>query len=112
MTKYRVKTIDLAKYSKNYRTTIAHFFNHGKWNDRKLYEFLKLQVIKVIYDEAKYSIMPIFCIIDVTIVSNTKPSSQTLNPTENAVFHYSNLKTDKIMNLKIFLCSYPAMESI
>lgn len=92
MTGYRGKTIDFARFSENHRTTIAHFFNHGKWNDAKLSEILKSQVIKVIYDEAKRSGKPIFCIVDDTISSKTKPSSQALNPIENAAFHYSHLK--------------------
>lgn len=92
MTGYRGKTIDFARFSKNHRTTIAHFLNDGKWNDGKLSEILKSQVIKVIYDEAKRSGMPIFCIVDDTIASKTKPSSQALNPIENAAFHYSYLK--------------------
>lgn len=78
-----------ARFSENHRTTIAHFFNHGKWNDGKI---LKSQVIKVIYDEDKRSGKPIFCIVDDTIASKTKPSSRALSPVENATFHYSHLK--------------------
>ena len=33
---YHGKTIDFAKNSDYHRTTIAHFLNHGKWDDEKL----------------------------------------------------------------------------
>ncbi|MFR8492214.1 MAG: hypothetical protein ACLVC1_00865 [Mediterraneibacter gnavus] len=35
---------------------------------------------------------PVFCIVDDTIASKTKPSSQALHPIEDAYFHQSHLK--------------------
>ncbi len=33
---YKGKAVDIARHSARHRTTIAHFLNHGKWNDGKL----------------------------------------------------------------------------
>lgn len=79
-------------YSPCHRTTIAHFLNHGKWDDRTLESILKSAVLQVIYGEAYRSSKPVFCIVDDTISSKTKPSSQALHPIEDAYFHQSHLK--------------------
>ena len=89
---YHGKTIDFAKASSSHRTTIAHFLNDGKWDSDKLQDILKESVIHVIYHEAMRSGKPIFCIVDDTIASHTKPSSQAEHPIEAAYFHQSHLK--------------------
>lgn len=89
---YRGKTIDFAEVSCQHRTTTAYFLNHGKWNDSALQDTLKSCVIQTIYREAQRSQQPIFCIVDDTIASHTKPSSQALHPIEAAYFHQSHLK--------------------
>ena len=89
---YRGKTIDFAEVSCMHRTTTAYFLNHGKWDDFALQDILKARVIHTIYQEAYRSGKPIFCIVDDTIASHTKPSSQALHPIEAAYFHQSHLK--------------------
>lgn len=89
---YRGKTIDFAEVSYMHRTTTAYFLNHGKWDDSALQDILKVRVIHTIYQEAYRSGKPIFCIVDDTIASHTKPSSQALHPIEAAYFHQSHLK--------------------
>ena len=89
---YRGKTIDFAQASQNHRTTVAHFLNRGKWNDSALEDILKSSVLEMIYHESKQSGQPIFCIVDDTIASHTKPSSQAKCPIEAAYFHQSHLK--------------------
>ena len=89
---YRGKTVDFALCSNHHRTTIGHFLNYGKWKDEVIQNSLKQMVIGVIYQEAERSGQPIFCIVDDTIASRTKPSSQALHPIENAYFHQSHLK--------------------
>ena len=89
---YRGKTIDFAKAGPHHRTTISHFLNHGKWDSSRLEEILKANVIRIIYQEAVLSGMPIYCIVDDTIASHTKPSSQAEHPIESAYFHQSHLK--------------------
>ncbi len=49
---YRGKTVDFASCSPCHRTTIAHFLNHGKWDDPKLENLLKESVIQAVYGEA------------------------------------------------------------
>lgn len=89
---YHGKTIDFEKFSPCHRTTVAHFLNKGKWDDAKLEDILKSTVIQFIYKEARQSGKPVFCIVDDTISSKTKPSSRDLHPIEDAYFHQSHLK--------------------
>ncbi len=86
------KTVDFERNSSCHRTTIAHFLNHGKWDDRKPQDTLKASVIQLIYKEAQRSGKPVFCIVDDTISSKTKPSSRALHLIEDAYFHQSHLK--------------------
>ena len=57
-----------------------------------LSDTLKRSVIEIIYSEAARTRKPFFCIVDDTIASKTKPSSQALHPIEDAYFHQSHLK--------------------
>ena len=70
---YHGKTTDFAKNSSCHRTTIAHFLNSGKWDDSLLSDTLKCSVIEIIYSEAARTGKPVFCIVDDTIASKTKP---------------------------------------
>jgi len=89
---YKGKTVNFARYSPCHRTTVAHFLNAGKWDDSLLAGIIKGKVIEIIYGEALATGKPIYIIIDDTIMSKTKPSSQALNPIEDAYFHQSHLK--------------------
>lgn len=75
-----------------HRTTVAHFLNKGKWDDGTLENILKSTVVQFIYEESRRSGRPVFCIVDDTISSRTKPSSRALHPIEDAYFHQSHLK--------------------
>ena len=75
-----------------HRTIVAHFLNQGKWNDFLFQDALRNSVAYLIYREATISGQPIFCIVDDTIASHTKLSSQALHPIEAAYFHQSHLK--------------------
>lgn len=89
---YKGKTINFALCSSCHRTTIAHFLNEGKWDSDTLEDILKSAVISIIYNEAEATGKPVFCIVDDTIASKTKPSSKALHPIEDAYFHQSHLK--------------------
>ena len=89
---YRGKMAQVSWSSPRHRTSIAHFLNDGKWDERKLREKLKLEIIQRIWEESVCSGEPIECIIDDTISSKTKPSSGAAHPIEGAHFHYSHLK--------------------
>ena len=79
---YHGKTTDFAQNSSCHRTTIAHFLNSGKWDDTLLENTLKSSVVEIIYSEAQRTGKPVFCIVDDTIASKTKPSSRALHPIE------------------------------
>ena len=89
---YRGKTVDFAEASRYHRTTTAYFLNHGKWDDLALENTLKSSIVQIIYREAERSGQPVLCIVDDTIASHTKPSSQAVHPIEAAYFHQSHLK--------------------
>ena len=89
---YHGKTTDFSQNSSCPRTTIAHFLNSGKWDDTLLENTLKSSVVEIIYSEAQRTGKPVFCIVDDTIASKTKPSSQAMHPIEDAYFHQSHLK--------------------
>ena len=83
---YHGKTTDFSQNSSCPRTTIAHFLNSGKWDDTLLENALKSSIVEIIYSEAQRTGKPVFCIVDDTIASKTKPSSQALHPIEDAYF--------------------------
>ena len=83
---YHGKTTDFSQNSSCPRTTIAHFLNSGKWDDTLLENTLKSSVVEIIYSEAQRTGKPVFCIVDDTIASKTKPSSQAMHPIEDAYF--------------------------
>ena len=92
MSGYKGKTVEMSRNSERCRTTIAHFLNHGRWDDDLLEGILKAEVIHRIYEEAKRTGEPILCIVDDTISSKTKPSLQAMHPIEDAYFHQSHLR--------------------
>ena len=79
-------------FREKHRTTVSHFLNNGKWNSLQFEKALKRQVIDRIYGEPRKSGEPVFCIVDDTIASHTKPSSQAMHPIEAAYYHQSHLK--------------------
>ena len=89
---YRGKTVQFAEFSPHHRTTIAYFLNKGQWDSDRMEDLLKSAVIKTIYEEAVRTGKPIYCFVDDTISSKTKPSSQALHPIQDAYFHQSHLK--------------------
>ena len=89
---YRGKTVDFESHSDCHRTTIGYFLNKGKWDESVIENTVKRMVIDVIYEEAKRTGKPVFCVIDDTILSKTKPSSKAKHPIEDAYFHFSHLK--------------------
>ena len=89
---YKVKIAHTSFFSEKHRTTVSHFLNDGKWDSIRLEKALKKQVIDRIYRESRKSSSPVFCIVDDTIASHTKPSSQAKHPIEAAYFHQSHLK--------------------
>jgi len=89
---YSGKTVDFGACSDKHRTSVSHFLCDGKWNDSELKQVLKDTIVSIIYDEARKTGKPVFCIADDTISSVTIPSSLAKNPIQAAYFHWSHLK--------------------
>ena len=89
---YKGKVVNTEFFREKHRATISHFLNNGKWNRLQFEKALKEQVIDRIYGESRKSGEPVFCIVDDTIASHTKPSSQATHPIEAAYYHQSHLK--------------------
>lgn len=62
------------------------------WNDSTLESTMRKLVVRIIYEECQRSGKLILCIVDDTISSKTVPSSKTVHPIEEALFHFSHLK--------------------
>lgn len=73
---FKGKTVNFEQSSPCHRTTIAYFLNYGKCDDSKLEDILKQSVIDIIYHKAEVTGKLVFCIVDDTISSHTKPSSK------------------------------------
>ena len=82
----------MERSSEKHRTSKAYFLNQGRWEEGILEQCVKAEVIRRIYEEAERTGKPIYCIVDDTISSKTKPVSWALHPIEDAYFHHSHLK--------------------
>ena len=61
---YKGKVVNAEVFSEKHRTTVAHFLNNGRWDSLHFEKALKRQVIDRIYEEARKSGAPIFCIVE------------------------------------------------
>ena len=77
---YKGKAVNFSSHSPCRRTTLTHFLNQGKWDSLRLEDPVKASVIQAVYGEALRSGKPVFCIVDDTIASKTKPSSRLCTP--------------------------------
>lgn len=84
--------MDFARYSDRHRTSLAHFLNKGKWDSDALETSLRQSVVEKVYQHSIKTNQPVLCIIDDTIASKTRPSSQAVHPMEAASNHMSHLK--------------------
>ena len=84
--------MNFARYSDRHRTSLAHFLNKGKWDSAALETSLRQSVIEMVYQHARETKQPVLCIIDDTIASKTRPSSQAVHPMEATSDHMSHLK--------------------
>ena len=84
--------MDFARYSDRHRTSLAHFLSKGKWDSAALEKNLRESVIEKVYQHSRETNQPVLCIIDDTIASKTRPSSQAVHPMEATSNHMSHLK--------------------
>ena len=84
--------MDFARYSHRCHTSLAHFLNKRKWDSAALETSLRQSVIEKVYQHARETKQPVLCIIDDTIASKTRPSSQAVHPMEATSNHMSHLK--------------------
>ena len=84
----------LLQNSSCHRTTICAFPQLRESGMISLLEnaLKSLRQLKLFIQKQQRTGKPVFCIVDDTIASKTKPSSQALHPIEDAYFHQSHLK--------------------
>ena len=87
---FSAKTTDIAEYSSNHRTTIAHFLSKGVWKEEYLQLIIRDESLKFTFNHSQDTGEPLFIIHDDTICQKTKPSSQAKSPIEDASFHRGN----------------------
>lgn len=90
------KMKDIAECSDYHRTTIGHFFNHGRWDENELLKLVKSETINIIVNESKTTNKPVFISLDDTVNCKKKPSSQAKLPIESAAFHHSHLLNKRV----------------
>ena len=84
--------MDFVRYSDRHRTSLAHFLSKGKWDPAALEKNLRESIIEKVYQHGRETKQPVLCIIDDTIASKTRPSSQAVHPMEATSDHMSHLK--------------------
>lgn len=89
---YRGKKVDFARYSDRHCTPLAHFLNKEEWDSAALEKNLRESVIEKVYQHSRETNQPVLCIIDDTIASKARPSSQAVHPMEATSNHMSHLK--------------------
>lgn len=90
--------MNFARYSDRQRTSLAHFLNKGKWDSAALEKDLRESVIEKVYQHSRETNQPVLCIIDDTIASKTRPSSQAVHPMEATPNYYQPDQMDEILN--------------
>lgn len=85
------KMADYAEIGAVRRTTYGHFLSKGKWDEEKVAKPQECQSFQTISKLAETPKTPVF-VIDDTVITKTKPSSQAKRPTEGTGWHYSHLE--------------------
>ena len=68
MLEYKGKVVNAQFFSEKRRTTIAHFLNNRRWDSLNFENLFKQQVFDRVYEESRKSGVPVFCIVDGTIL--------------------------------------------
>jgi DDE superfamily endonuclease len=77
-------------HEKKHRTTLSHFLQHGKWDDKWLQNHMKKQALQRVQQKAERTGLPIYVIVDDSLCEKTKPSSQAKSSIQNAYYAFSH----------------------
>jgi hypothetical protein len=101
---FKGKVSDIAELdSQRHRTSITRFLSNSNWDETRLSNSLRLQVLDLIWSKSRETNKPIYFIIDDTISEKTKPSSKAKNVIEKCSFHNSHLKGKTVYGHQILV---------
>jgi hypothetical protein len=86
------------------RSSINRFITSSPWDEKKILQILKTNVISSIQDIANKTKKPIELIIDDTISKKSKPSSKALNTIKGGQFHFSHTDGKTVYGHQIVVC--------
>jgi hypothetical protein len=79
-----------------HRTTFGKFLSQGVWEAEYAWDAIREAVASFVKKVNRQTQKPIFSIIDDTIATKTKPSSQAEKPIQAADFHHSHLENKSV----------------
>jgi hypothetical protein len=83
-------------YETRHRTTLSHFLHKGVWDDRWLEGWILKQSITRIVKHSEQTGLPIYVLLDDTLMEKKKPSSHATHGIEGADFRFSHVKGKSI----------------
>jgi len=93
---FKAKLTDVAEISNCHRTTLGHFISKSNWDEEHIKTVIKNESYQYIKTHSENSGEPLFVSIDDTVNCKTLPSSQALNPIQEAAFHHSHLLKKRV----------------
>jgi hypothetical protein len=75
-----------------HRTTLSHFLHKGVWNDGWLEGWIQKQSITRIQKHSEQTGLPIYVILDDSLMEKKQPSSRAAHGIEGTGFHFSHVK--------------------
>jgi hypothetical protein len=78
--------------AQRHRTTLSHFLNKGVWNDAWLEKWIMQRNWKRIYQHAKRTGLPIYVLLDDSVMEKKKPSFHATHGIAGTGFHFSHTK--------------------
>jgi hypothetical protein len=75
-----------------HRTTLSHFLHKGVWKDGWLERWVLKQSITRIQEHSKKTGLPIYVLLDDSVMEKKKPSSSATHGIEGTGFHFSHAK--------------------
>ena len=79
-------------YEARHRTTLSHFLHKGVWKDSWLEGWILKQSITRIVKHSEQTGLPIYVLLDDSLMEKTKSSSRATHGIEGANFHFSHVK--------------------
>lgn len=88
--------LHMGSYETRHRTTLSHFLHKGVWDEAWLEKWLMQNSFKRVRKHAKRTGLPIYVILDDSLIEKKKPSSHATHGIAGTGFHFSHMKGQTI----------------